>query len=57
MWDALKNIRHEIKSGEAALTDPTLIQYALEAVDEVETHKFQKDGGIIRLRNGPQVVP
>ena len=57
MWDALKNIRHEIKSGEAALTDPTLIQYALDAVDEVEKHKFQKDGRIIRLRNGPEVVP
>ena len=57
MWNALKSIRNQIKSGEAALTDQRLIQFALDAVDEVETYKFEKDGGVIRLRNGDEIVP
>jgi hypothetical protein len=57
MWDALKDIRNEIKSGEAALIDEKLTQFALDAVDEVETHKFEKDGEVIRLRNGKEIVP
>ena len=43
MWDALKSIRNQIKSGEAALTDQRLMQFALDAVDEVQTQKFQND--------------
>jgi hypothetical protein len=57
MWNALKKIRHQIESGEAALTDKKLTQFALDAVDEVETHKFQKDGEVIKLRNGPEIIP
>ena len=56
MWNTFKNIRHEIKSGEADLIDQRLIQYALDAVDEVEMYKFQNDAGIIRLRNSSEVV-
>jgi hypothetical protein len=57
MWDALKDICNQIISGEAALTNPKLIQFALEAVDEVQTHKFENHKGVIRLRNGPEIVP
>ena len=56
MWNTFKNIRHENKSGEADLIDQRLIQYALDAVDEVEMYKFQNDAGIIRLRNSSEVV-
>ena len=47
MWDALKDIRNQIISDEATPTNPKLIQFALEAVDELRMPKFENDKGVI----------
>jgi hypothetical protein len=32
------------------------MQFALDAVDEVETQKFHNDGGVIKSRKGNEIV-
>ena len=55
LWDALKGIEEEAKNDKVTFADPTWKGYALEAIQEMQSFKFQMSNGARILRGEPGV--
>jgi hypothetical protein len=56
LWEALKKIEADVKSGKAIFSNQTWPRFALAAIENMREFKFMISGGIIRAKKDNSVI-